>query len=356
MLIFNLYFPLLKKQNHIIIFRLSAMGDVAMAIPVLRALIQQNQNTTITFVSKPFLKPLFDNIDRVTFFAADVNNKHKGFLGLFRLYKDLKKLNPTHFADIHNVLRSKLVRFFFSIFSKVSIATIDKGRSEKKALTRKKDKIFNQLKTSHQRYADVFSELGFAIDLKKISALEKEKLNSTNVLLTGEKKNTWIGIAPFAAFKSKTYPIDLLEKVIHALTKKGYHIFLFGGKEDIITLERIQNTSSNTISVAGKLGGLKNEINLISNLDLMLSMDSGNAHFAAMQHIKTVTIWGNTHPYAGFAPFNQPKSFQILPDLEKYPLLPCSIYGNKTFEGYEDVMESITPKKIVETIVGIVEK
>ena len=118
-------------------------------------------------------------------------------------------------------------------------------------------------------------------------------------------------------------------------------------------LEQIENKFDNTKSLAGKFGGLQNELNVIENLDIMLSMDSGNAHLAAMKNVKTITLWGNTHPFAGFAPFNQPKDFCILPNLDKYPFLPCSIYGNKTFDGYENVMRSISPEKISEKILSL---
>jgi ADP-heptose:LPS heptosyltransferase len=79
-------------------------------------------------------------------------------------------------------------------------------------------------------------------------------------------------------------------------------------------------------------------------------MDSGNAHFAAMQQTPTITLWGGTHPYAGFAPFNQPTDYCLLPDLEKYPNIPCSIYGNKNCDGYEDVMYTISPEIIIKKV------
>lgn len=339
----------MKNTKHIIVFRLSAMGDVAMTVPVIKALTQQNPNLKITVVSKKFLAPLFENMDRVSFFTAEVDQKHKGFFGLVRLYKDLKKLQPTHFADSHNVLRSKVVRTLFQFFSSIKVAKIDKGRKEKKLLTAETKKTIQQLKTSHQRYVDVFSDLGFSINLKKV-ILDTFPLNSVNISKLGNKTKPWIGIAPFAAFASKMYPLDLMDKVIDQLSKENIQLFLFGGKNDQIELEKFENKYHNVSSLAGKLGGLKNELNIIENLDIMLSMDSGNAHLAAMKGIKTITLWGNTHPYAGFAPFNQPKDYCILPDLEKFPLLPCSIYGNKTFDGYEDVMRSIPPEEIVRKI------
>ena len=85
----------------------------------------------------------------------------------------------------------------------------------------------------------------------------------------------------------------------------------------------------------------------------MVSMDSANSHLAVMQNVKTITLWGITHPYAGFAPFNQPEKNMLLPDLEKYPNIPCSIYGNIVCDGYEDVMRSISPEKVVQKIKSI---
>ena len=105
----------------------------------------------------------------------------------------------------------------------------------------------------------------------------------------------------------------------------------------------------NVVVVAGKLT-LAKELQLISNLNLMLSMDSGNAHIAAMQGINVVTLWGATHPYAGFAPFNQPFENCLLADRNQFPLLPTSVYGNKTIVGYTDVMRSILPNEVVKKV------
>ena len=323
-----------------------------MTVPVIRAFVMQHPEVKITVLSKGFLKPLFEGIENVSFYTAEVKGKHKGLLGLRKLYKELKRLNFTHVADLHNVTRSIIVRNFFKL-SGTKVSFIDKGRAEKKALTRIENKVFKQLKTSHQRYADVFLNLGFSVDITNPKSVITPKLANEVLKVTGEKNNIWIGIAPFAAFPSKTYPLDLLEEVIAQLSEKKYQLFLFGGKQDVEILVSLSEKYSNTKVVANCLGGLKNEINLISNLDLMLSMDSGNAHFSAMQGVKTITLWGNTHPFAGFAPFNQPTDFCILPEVSKYPNLPCSIYGNKVCEGYEEVMRTILPEEVVSKIISV---
>ncbi len=338
----------MPENSHLLVIRLSAMGDVAMTVPVIRALTSQNPSVKVTFLSKAFLKPLFDDIPNVHFYAADVNGTHKGVLGLHKLHKELKQLNITHIADIHNVLRSKILRSFFK-FSNNTIAVIDKGRAEKKALTRTENKQFKQLKTSHERYADTFEKLGFSIDISNPTPYKKPLLNKKVASITSEKRQHWIGIAPFAAFSPKVYPIDLMKKVILELSK-NYRVFLFGGgKAESQVLSEIARQHPHCISAAGKLN-LKEELNLIAHLDCMLAMDSGNAHFAAMQQVATITLWGGTHPFAGFAPFNQPIDYCLVPDLKKFPNLPNSIYGNKVLAGYKDVMRTISPKSVIQKI------
>ena len=338
-------------QKHILVIRLSAMGDVAMTVPVIKTLIAQNPNVKITLVSKGFLKPLFDDIKNVSFFAADVNGKHKGILGIYKLYRELKTQNIDAVADIHNVLRTKILRTFFKI-SGTKVTFINKGRAEKKTLTALKNKIFKALKTTHQRYADVFNELDFSINLEKPILKSKEQLNSSLKLLFNYSDNEkLIGIAPFAAHQGKKYPLELMEEVITNLSKKHKILLFGGGKTETDLLNNIAKKQPNVYNIAGQVN-LKDELNIISNLSVMISMDSGNGHFSAMYGIPTITIWGATHPYAGFAPFNQLANC-ICVDRDQYPLLPTSIYGNKTIEGYENVMESIKPKTVIDKTLAL---
>ena len=329
------------------------MGDVAMSVPVLHAFIEQNPDVKITVLSRAFLKPLFDDLENVNFYIADVDGNHKGLSGLFKLYREIKQLDIDAIADLHNVLRSKFLRSLFSL-SPVKMSTIDKGRREKKALIRSSNKIFKQLKTTHERYADVFRNLGFKIDLSNPVFPHKSDLSSEVLKIASLDHLKWIGIAPFAKHDSKMYPMDLLEKVILNLDKtSNFKIFLFGGgAQETKTLNILASKFDRVISVSGILN-LRKEINLISNLDCMVSMDSANGHLSAMLGVKTITLWGSTHPFAGFAPFNQPAANMILPDLEKYPNIPCSVYGNKNCPGYHDVMRSISPDNVIEKILNI---
>lgn len=339
-----------NKIKHIAVMRLSAMGDVAMTVPVLRAFVKQYPEVKLTVISRPFFKPFFDGIPNLEFFAFDEKERHKGFLGLLKLYSDVKKLKIDAFADLHNVLRSKIVSLLFALSGKKR-ATVDKGREGKKELTRAENKIFKQLPTMFERHAKVFEELGFPVNLKNPSFPEKAVLSAEITDLIGENYQKLIGIAPFAQYDSKVYPLDLMQEVITNLAEdKDTTILLFGGgKKEIEILNSLSEPFKNVINVAGKIK-FQQELKLISNLDVMLSMDSGNAHIAAMLGVKVVTLWGATHPYAGFLPFNQSLENALTSDRNQYPKLPTSVYGNKIVEGYEDAMRTISPEKVIDHI------
>ncbi len=335
------------RGEHILVIRFSAMGDVAMLVPVLRAVTNKYPHLKITVLTRGFFAPIFKDIPNVEVYKADLKGLHNGTLGLCRLAKELRDIEIDAVADVHDVLRSNVLRSIFYFYG-IKVKQINKGRAEKKALTAENNKVFKQLKTTPERYADVFEKLGYPVELDNPKFPPKQKLSPNTLALTGKNLLKWLGIAPFAQHPGKVYPLDLMEKVISEINQSGKtKIYLFGGgKEEAEKLEKLAAIYDRVVSVAGKLK-FEEELTLISNLDSMLSMDSGNAHLAAMYGIPVITLWGVTHPYAGFAAFNQPFENHLLPDLYQYPKIPTSIYGNKVSEGYQDVMRSISPENVV---------
>lgn len=338
------------KGMHILVIRFSAMGDIAMIVPVLSVLVKKYPQLTITVLTRHFYAPLFSHIPNVRIYEADLEGVHDGVLGLGTLARELREEEIDAVADLHDVLRTNVLKSLFFFYG-ILFKQINKGRPQKKALTRENNKEFKQLKSTHQRYADVFEELGFPIDLSEYTPPPRRELLPKVYEVIGKQSQKWLGLAPFAQHDSKCYPKDLMEEVLAELSSRGnIKIIMFGGGDaEKEQLEEWENKFSNCISVVGKLR-FSEELSLISNLDAMLSMDSGNAHLAAIFGIPVISIWGVTHPFAGFRAFNQPMENCILPDLEKYPKIPTSVYGNKVPEGYEDVMRSIPPEKVVQKV------
>ena len=210
------------KTPHILIIRFSAIGDVAMLVPVVSSLAKQYPNLRITVLSRPFARPFFENLaDNVGFMGADLKEEYKGISGLNALYRRLQAKHFTHIADMHGVLRSHYLRFRF-VLSNYKVAHIDKHRKEKRALVNEDKSNFHQLSTSFRNYADVLEKLGYLItpDFRSIYGEGRGNLRLLSDKI-GEKKSftKWIGIAPFAAHKGKIYPLEKMEQVVQMIIK-----------------------------------------------------------------------------------------------------------------------------------------
>ncbi len=320
------------------------MGDVAMTVPVVTAFLQANPRYKVSILTKKQFTPLFYHLPEASVIGVDFKTDYKGLYGLFKLAKKIKDLRVDVVADMHNVLRTKILRF---LLPNVSFSTLDKGRSEKKQLI--KGAVFKPLKIGVERYADVFRDLG--LDLSLSTPHFPQPLPLPKALKTHLKacKKPYIGIAPFAAYTSKMYPIQQMKEVISNLSNT-YSVLLFGGgAHETKIIEAIVRQYPSVKSVAGSYT-MQDELTLMSHLKVMLAMDSGNAHMAAMMGVNVITLWGVTHPYAGFAPFNQPSENCLLSDRHKYPKIPTSIYGNRYPESYENAMASIPVEKVLSAV------
>ena len=333
-------------MKKLLIIRFSALGDIAMTVPVVYDLATQYPDLDITMLSREMARPLFECMpNNVHFIAADLNGRHKGLLGLCRLWRDAHLNDFDYIADFHDVLRTQWLRTEGCLRRK-KVAKIDKGRKGKKALTRQKNKVFVQQATSFERYAKVLEQLGFPIKQQFV------KLDYSAFCETQKADNeTWVGIAPFAKHPAKVYPLEKIEQVIKTLSEReNTRVFLFGGgAEESQQIESLC-TKYNNVQPAKSQQSLRGELALMGQLDVMLSMDSANMHLASLVGTRVVSIWGGTHPYAGFLGWNQKAEDCVQLDL---PCRPCSVYGNKACSrGDYACMNGITPEQIIRAIAG----
>ena len=83
-------------MKHILIIRFSAMGDVAMLVPVVASLARQYPDVHVTVLSRPFAHSFFENLaPNVSFMSADIKNEYRGIRGLNALYRRLLAKNFT---------------------------------------------------------------------------------------------------------------------------------------------------------------------------------------------------------------------------------------------------------------------
>lgn len=334
------------------------MGDVAMLVPVVSSLARQYPQVKITVLSRPFAAAFFENLaSNVSFIPADIKKEYHGISGLNRLFHQLVKEKFTAIADMHGVLRTHYLRLRFKL-SGHRTACIDKHRKGKRQLAAKEHKVLKQQPTSFENYAEVLQQLGYPVKLD-FTSIYNDNHTAVELPAIGNKQNSefWIGIAPFSAHEGKVYPMDKMKRVIELIQNKyeNCRIFLFGGgKKEKEQLDHWCTLYNKCTCVARALGNLQQEIALMSHLNVMVSMDSANMHMASLVHTPVVSIWGATHPYAGFMGWNQQISNAVQVDL---PCRPCSVFGNKPcLRGDFACMNTIQPETILQKIDHVINK
>ena len=211
-----------------------------------------------------------------------------------------------------------------------------------------------QQPSSFQNYLDVFAKLGYPVTMqfKSIFPEEGGNLNMLPACMCVKKSfEQWVGIAPFAAHEGKTYPPRLMHQVIELILAKypHAHIFLFGRgmQEEKYFTEWCQQHSA-CVHTGALLESLHQELILMSHLDVMLSMDSSNMHLASLTGTPVVSVWGATHPYAGFMGWGQTEESAVQIPLD---CRPCSVYGQKPcLRGDYACMRNIPPETIVDKV------
>ena len=339
------------KKEHILVIRFSALGDVAMAVPVVWALATQYPDIRITVLSKGFARTLFEDLaPNVNFMEADLKKEYHGVKGLNALYRRLVAKQFTKVADLHNVLRSEYLRMRFNL-GRYRVEHVNKHRHQRRQLTSYKHKVKKPLPSSFENYAEVFARLGYPVDIKKFPSIFPKEAGNQNLLpaAIGPRKSfeQWIGIAPFAAHEGKVYPPRLMEQVIFQLIQKhpNIRIFFFGkGEQEDKYFQLWCAQYRQCLYVSKHCETMYQELILMSHLDAMISMDSANMHLASLTGIPVVSIWGATHPMAGFLGFNNNKDNIIQLDLD---CRPCSIFGNKPCQrGDYACLQNIPPERI----------
>ena len=339
------------KYKNILLIRFSAIGDVAMTVPVILSLAKAYPDKRFTMLSNVRFAPFYAGMpDNVSFIGVDLKKDYHGFGAMLKLFFRLRKRHFDAVADLHGVLRTTALSIFFRLFF-IKVRRIDKDRKSRKRLTRPKNKDLTPRLTSFDRYRIVLEKLGFAFDLKFRSIFGDEKADLSSIKgIIGEKECTWVGIAPFAAHKGKIYPLYLMEEVVSQIDSSCLcRQFVFAyGKERSLVEEWAQKYRS--VEIIDTRLGLEGELALISNMEVMLAMDSSNMHLASLTATPVVSVWGATHPAAGFLGWGLKPEDCIQLDL---PCRPCSIYGKKEcMFGDNRCLTGIDPDKVFEKVKG----
>jgi ADP-heptose:LPS heptosyltransferase len=326
-------------QQKILVLRFSALGDVALTVPVIKAFLAANKEVSLVMASEKQCAGLFSGIDRLEFEGFDLKAEFKGFIGIFRIFNLLrKKYQFSMVADLHGVIRTHVLRFLFEA-SRRKTEVINKGRIEKYALVRKDNKIFRPLPHATERYADVFKRLGFMINLPQVGDVDRDTRTVTgtehNISMQASDSVVKIGFAPFAKHAAKMYPLDKFKEIVQFFNRAPYQLYFFGGKgAERLLLADWEGHFSRAVPMSSTSS-------IADELQIM----------ASLVNVPVISLWGPTHPYAGFYGFRQDPLNAVQVNLS---CRPCSVFGNTTcWRGDHACMGQITPSMVEEKLLKL---
>lgn len=324
------------------------MGDVAMSLHAVKALRKAFPELKITIATKPQFARFYSTIPGAN---VEVLEKPGNLRCLMKLIDRLKTYDIDCVADIHNVLRSKIIRMVLKITKGVRTASLDKQRGLRRQLKRKSGKEIIPIRHNVLRFCDVFKKLGLPVEtpeVEKVTYPVPEGF-SREFQECGGDTSMWAGFAPFASRQIKIYPEEQRIRLIGLMSEKYRKVFIFSGPgEEKRFATEMEQRYPNVISVFGRTD-IWGEIALMSNLKVLVTMDSSAMHMASLSRTRAVAVWGATHPAAGFYGYGEdPEKDFIQTDL---PCRPCSIYGEgKCRRGDFICMNSITPEMIMSAL------
>ncbi|WP_449438193.1 glycosyltransferase family 9 protein [Pedobacter steynii] len=324
----------MKTPKKIIVIRFSSMGDIIYTTPVVRCLKQQLPDCEIHFLTKPAFKYIYQNNPYLT-------KLHTLKPKLSDTIKDIKAENFDLIIDLHNNLRTSIIKFKTGLPS----STYKKDRIAKwLALKFKWNKLISG-KHLVDRYLETVKFLGVKNDDKPIDYYISKEYQLSEFLPASHQQK-FVAFVIGATHFTKRLPND---KIIEICNKINLPVVLLGGNDVKDNADIIKEvTGDNVYSTCG-LTNLDQSVFLISKAYKVIGFDTGLTHISEAFDRPLASIWGGTTPdLLGVHPYKISQSLIVGEDLS---CRPCSKFGlEKCPLGHFKCMKNIHTDKIVSFI------
>jgi len=315
-----------SEAKKVLIIRLSSLGDVLLATPVVRSLKKNYPDLTIDF----FVKQNFEVAIRLN---PNINS--------MIIYNDspelatqLKENNYDLVIDLHNNFRTKkIVKQLGLPYYKFI-----KPNLEKFLLVHTKINLLKEKKPIPVRYAEVIPD--FNLDDKGLELFIPDGIHSEL-----EGLNNVVGFAPGAFHFTKRWLIEYYAELGKKLNEDGYTIAILGGESDKTICMDLQKMIPNSLDLSNN-NNLFQTAAHIKNCEALICNDSGLMHTASAIGTPVIAIFGSTVREFGFAPYGI-KS--IVVENSELKCRPCTHIGkSKCPKGHFKCMKEITPDLLYE--------
>ena len=329
-------------KTKILILRFSSIGDIVLTTPAVRVLKIGIENAEIHYCTKRNYASLVEPnpyIDKVITLNDTLNT----------LIKQLKKEKYDYIVDLHNNLRTRIIKLRLGVKS----YTFNKINKEKWLMVNLK---INHLPNKHivDRTFEAIKQLGIKKDNLGLDYFIPEKDEVPMKWLPETHQAEYVAYAIGGQHATKRLP---LKRMVELCDKINKPIILIGGKEDAEVGDQIarffQRSGNSELLEAGlkELGkktiiyngcgkfNLNQSASLVKQAKYVFTHDTGLMHIAAAFKKEVFSIWGNTIPMFGMYPYQT--KFTVFEN-NKIDCRPCSKIGhNKCPKGHFKCMNEI---------------
>ncbi|MFQ6618128.1 MAG: lipopolysaccharide heptosyltransferase II [Fidelibacterota bacterium] len=330
-----------RVPKNVLFIRFSAMGDIILSTPVIRAVRKKYPGARIHFLVKREYEDLLkfnSYLDKLLLFDAGKEVKD-----LLRYRKLIRAGNYDLILDLHNSLRSRLITAFIR---GPDIRRIDKRVLKRFLLIKFKVKLFREMLSVTDRYFETVEDLGIGDDGEGLDLFLPPQLHSSKIGISGKLR---ICIHPGAGFYTKRWmPYRYAQLADRCMDELGAIVILIGSNNDVYIGRQIEDYMKNSpINLMGSSSILETAA-VINQCQLHVCSDSGTMHVATALKKKVVAIFGPTTEELGFFPYYT--EYRVI-QKKGLKCRPCTHTGSDSCpEGHFKCMKQIEVSEVFEVV------
>ncbi|MBO1927657.1 glycosyltransferase family 9 protein [Thiomicrorhabdus sp. 6S2-11] len=333
------------KIHKILLVRMSAMGDIVMATPLLKAIKRRYPQAEISWAVQPEFADVIrghELLDELIIIPKGQWTKDFKALHWVRLWKEIRRLKKQLRAaefdlaiDLQSLAKS-------GILVKWSQAKRKIGLNSREGSQKWMDEVVDGSVVTGElissEYQAMAEYLGCSIDSFQMRLPANLDTPSWKEITT-ELGSDYLVFCPFTTRPQKHW-FDENWQALAALLPANKKIAILGGPGDTVAAESLmKNMPGNVVNLVGKTR-IQEAIAVIRHSNGVIGVDTGLTHMGIAENKPTLALFGSTLPYSN----TRSAKAKVL-----YHQLDCSpCRRNPTCEGRFDCMRALSPEWVLQ--------
>lgn len=329
------------EAPRILAVRFSAIGDILLTTPLLRALRRRHPGARLEMLTWAHFTPLLADNPHLD----QVHGPPRG-TGIPELAELVRAGGYTHLLDLHGSLRTRRLR----------LAVRGPWRGYRKhrvartwLILRKQDRYPRHLPTA-ERYFDAAADLDVAPDGGPPEFAIHPTARATAAAWLRDRglgqRRPLVAFAPGAAHATKRWPLEHWEALLRKVAGK-VDVVIVGGPEDAEAGAWLAEAAPEHVGSAAGPFGLQESGALIAAARALVAGDTGAMHMATGVGTPAIALFGPTVEAFGFFPYRARATVLQRP----VPCRPCSAKGGDRCPlAHHRCLREITPDHVISAL------